>query len=166
MMPTPLFSQNNTNNNSNGNNNVDQTSFQNSSANQSSLSNNNGDDDDQENTNNKPGMTRTMPSKTGTKHTHMNAYVVSTIFVLVEMYDANTLNMAASSLKILDDQCQLLNANHGNIPQIVFVALNVEQDENDSSVESFPEVLIDDVIELSRRLHTAKGRVDEVTLVM
>jgi hypothetical protein len=107
-----------------------------------------------------------MPSKAGTKHAHANAYVVSTVFILVEMYDAKTVAMAQACLRALDDQCQLLNPTNGSVPEFVFVALNIEKEEGGIISEvKFPEVLLDDVVGLSKQLQTARGRVDEVTLV-
>ena len=112
-----------------------------------------------------------MPSKSGAKHSHANAFVLSTVFVLIDTADARTVQMASAASKLLDDQCQLLNFNHGNVPNFVYVALSVEfESENEKKntsgfVSSFPEVLLDDVLKVSKQLHKAKGRVDEVTLV-
>lgn len=102
-----------------------------------------------------------MPSKAGAKHRHANAFVLSTVFMLIDTSDSRTVSMAGNASKLLDEQCPLLNFNHGNVPNFVFVALSLEQE----NVSSFPEVLLDDVMKVSKQLHKAKGRVDEVTLV-
>lgn len=114
-----------------------------------------------------------MPSRSGGKHAHSNAFVVTTVFIIVDMNDARTRDVAAESAKALDAECQMLNPSMGNQPLFVFVALSDQRNNNNNTTAGgrkktascYPEVLLQDVLEMTQSLKFAAHRVDEVMLM-